>query len=206
MATVEPGTIFESLDYFGTEEEILLADKILSGDSFIIQKLNPQNNNFNVRLPDIAIDFGMVVWITNSSIGTGNLNIRNVADTETIGTIGPSQNAYCICVNNVWNVYMSGGGGGGGGAIEWKLVEVNTNMVDEMENIILTSVEYTLLAAPVFGNTVNFAVGSDWEGSNPTIKANGNNIMGLSDDLACNLNRAFSLTYQDVARGWILSN
>lgn len=83
-----------------------------------------------------------------------------------------------------------------------QVISTDTTAVASREYVFTASLTLTLPASPTAGDWVSFSNRSTT--STPVIARNGQNIMGLSEDMTVdNVNYFGTLVYADATRGWI---
>jgi hypothetical protein len=83
-----------------------------------------------------------------------------------------------------------------------QLIAVDTTAVRGRVYVLTASLTLTLPAAPAAGDAVSFANRSGT--ATPVVARNGQNIMGLAEDMTLdNVNYFGTLVFADAARGWV---
>jgi hypothetical protein len=84
-----------------------------------------------------------------------------------------------------------------------QVVGTNTSAVASRIYVMTASITLTLPTSPTAGNWVGVSNRSGT--STPIIARNGQNIMGLAEDMTLDaLNAGFTLSYADATRGWVI--
>jgi hypothetical protein len=121
----------------------------------------------------------------NSVLGSGNLALGDVTLTGT-QTLTNKTLTSPVITQNV------------------QVISTNTTAVRSRVYVMTASLTLTLPASPTAGDTVMF---SNRSGTNtPVIARNGQNIMGLAEDMTLdNVNHFGVLVFSDSTRGWIFN-
>ena len=83
-----------------------------------------------------------------------------------------------------------------------QVISTNTTAVRSSTYVFTATLTLTLPASPAAGDTVMFSNRSDTD--TPVIGRNGQNIMGVAEDLTVdNVNYFATLVFADATRGWI---
>jgi hypothetical protein len=77
-----------------------------------------------------------------------------------------------------------------------------TNEVLMCDTVAVGAFTVTMPGSPAQGDNVQFIPSSSWKTNNLTIGRNGNNIMGLAEDLIVDLDVPFSLVWDDTDTNW----
>jgi hypothetical protein len=85
-----------------------------------------------------------------------------------------------------------------------QVISTNTTAVRSRTYVLTATLTLDLPASPTAGDSVAF---SNRSGTlTPVIGRNGQNIMGLAENMTIDsLNAGFSLTFADATRGWVLA-
>ncbi|MDX1532661.1 MAG: pyocin knob domain-containing protein [Nitrosopumilaceae archaeon] len=130
----------------------------------------------------------------------------NIDSAESVNFVGGTNvNLGYSATNNTITIDSTASGGGGG--ITWSIVSVNTNAAPDNGYLVDCSggpITITLPASPSEGDTIGISdFTKNSETNNITLARNGNNIVGLAEDLIININGAgFDLVYTDASVGW----
>jgi len=107
-AYVQPQAIVGTLKYMNPNSEDITTDKILNKNDSPIQKLNPEDTDQNVYLADPQLCDGLIMYIFNSSSGTGKLMLY-CHDMITLKlAILPQTMIQVMCIDNQWYAFFSG--------------------------------------------------------------------------------------------------
>lgn len=94
-------------------------------------------------------------------------------------------------------------GGGSAAANTVSVISTNTTAAKDTIYVMTNSLVLTLPSAPAAGDTVYFSNRSNTK--TITIARNGQNIMGLAQDMTIDMTSALgSLVFADATRGWVL--
>jgi len=183
--------------------------------------------SFTVTLPATpATGAQVVVADAGSAWGTNNLTVGR--NGSTIG--GLAENLVCditgasvqlVYDGSTWEVYAQIGGQGGNAVTldgvqtltnktltspvitqNIQVISTNTTAVRSRTYVFTATLTLTLPASPIAGDMVMFSNRSAT--ATPVIGRNGQNIMGLAEDLTVdNVNYFATLVFADATRGWI---
>lgn len=130
--------------------------------------------------------------------GTANITTANWGTTRTL-TVGATGKS----VNGSANVSWSLSEIGAAAATAVSVISTNTTAVANTHYVITANLTLTLPASPAAGTTVEFTNRSSTD--TVTIARNGQNIMGVAENMVLNSVNAFGkLRFADATRGWVL--
>jgi len=95
----------KSLFCLEPRSEEIHSTKYLEKNAACIQKLNPCDGNHNVVLPDKFSCNGMIIWIINSTIGSGTLYVYSSDGTSLLATLSSNDICHCLCIDDEWGIY-----------------------------------------------------------------------------------------------------
>ncbi len=144
--------------------------------------------------------------VTTSVAGTANVLVVTTAGANVAGNL--------TAVGNISATYFVGNGslltgisGGGGTSITTQITtatSVSTAINNRYIIASTTGATLTLPSGPSLGDTIYFVVANDL--ANNVIAHNGQNIMGVAEDMTINVNDiSFSLVFANSTLGWRIS-
>jgi hypothetical protein len=184
---------------------------------------------FTVTLPATpSTGAQVVVADAGSSWGTNNLTVARNGSTIN----GTAENLVCdisgvsvqfVYDGTTWEVYAQIGGNGGTAVTltgtqtltnktltspiitqNVQVIGTNTTAVASRTYVFTATLTLTLPASPSAGDWVAFSNRSGV--LTPVIGRNGQNIMGLAEDMTVDsLNAGITMTFADATRGWVLA-
>ena len=105
-AYVHPKTIVKSLQYMNPNDEVLTTTKNLLSTDSPIQKLDPEDNNIHVVLPNPIDCNGMFFQIINASTGIGVLRVYDHTNSVLLTAIDPGVISQFNCITDSWKYYL----------------------------------------------------------------------------------------------------
>jgi hypothetical protein len=175
-----------------TNKTIAFGSNTLSGvQASLVSGTNIKTVNGNSLLGSGNLALGDVTLagtqtLTNKTIAFDSNTLTNVASTNTTQTLTNKTLTSPVITQNV------------------QVISTNTTAVRSRVYVMTASLTLTLPASPTAGDTVMFANRSGT--STPVIARNGQNIMGIAEDMTLdNVNHFGVLVYADATRGWIFN-
>jgi hypothetical protein len=151
------------------------------------------------------IDDDRNILAANTAEFTGNTHIRiPLGTTEQRPTPGVGMLRYNLDEGKFEGYTDKGWGSiGGGGFAEVEVISTNTTANNETLYVITSPLTLTLPESPQSGDIIGV---SDRSGTTDSIiDRNGENIMGLAENLTIDIeNAGFTLIYVDTTRGWVI--
>lgn len=206
--------VYKTSNYTTEDKEGVLADT--SGGAFTVTL--PASPTTGVQV--VVADAGGVWGTNNLTVGRNGSTISNVAQDLVCDISGAS--VQFVYDGTTWEVYAQVGGNGGTAVTldgvqtltnktltspvitqNVQVISTNTAAVASGTYVLTASLTLTLPSSPGAGTWVAFTNRSGT--TTPVIARNGQNIMGLAEDMTLNLSTAFGcLVFSDATRGWVL--
>lgn len=170
---------------------------------------NTTGGSFTITLP-ASPTLGMQVviadggnWATNNlTVARNGSTIDGLAEDLTVN-IGNILLTF-VYGTSTWELYAQAGVASSvGGSSAVNIVSTNTTAEAFKVYALISAVTLTLPASPTSGDWVKVSNRSGL--STPVVARNGQNIMGIAEDMTLSsIDAGITLTFADATRGWIL--